>query len=505
MAVEPDAQGWRGLEPASLAINLVPDLWRTLRTGWPLLVAIMVSGGVTSFIDLLFFLVFLASSLARTVVHFLTLRYRLADGKLEIHSGLLGRRHRVIDPVRIQNIELVQNVFHRAFGLVELRVETAGESGAAGLLSALSLAEAESLRAGIQRVRTASAAASGPAGSGPAGTASAASRAAGADAAAGSATKPEAEELERTGLLEVLGHGVTEGRAGAALVLYGIVQEWGPTVRPELFTHALARPGSSAVLMVVFVSAGYLWSVTTSFVRYYGFVLSRTADGLRTRSGLFTRRRVEIPAGKVQMVRIDASWVLRLMGYASLQIETAGSNAAPGEGRVAEALVPMVADDVVPYTLDAVLSGFAASERVAWSRPARAALVRAVLGGVVRWGGSLALIGHFLAPTLGLGRLDALAGVGVLLGIGDGYLDYVTAGWKLTPSLILVRSGFLSRVTSVLPRAKIQSAHLVQGPIQRQFGVWQVHVWVAGGRVATPELNEREARAFFEAVSQPGV
>ena len=489
MAVEPDAQGWRGLEPASLAINLVPDLWRTLRTGWPLLVAIMVSGGVTSFIDLLFFLVFLASSLARTVVHFLTLRYRLADGKLEIHSGLLARRHRVIDPVRIQNIELVQNVFHRAFGLVELRVETAGESGAAGLLSALSLAEAESLRAGIQRVRTASAAASGPAGSGP----------------AGSAAEPQAEELERTGLLEVLGHGVTEGRAGAALVLYGIVQEWGPTVRPELFTHALARPGSSAVLMVVFVSAGYLWSVTTSFVRYYGFVLSRTADGLRTRSGLFTRRRVEIPAGKVQMVRIDASWMLRLMGYASLQIETAGSNAAPGEGRVAEALVPMVADDVVPYTLDAVLSGFAASERVAWSRPARAALVRAVLGGVVRWGGALALIGHFLTPTLGLGRLDALAGVGVLLGIGDGYLDYVSSGWKRTPSLILVRSGFLSRVTSVLPRAKIQSAQLVQGPIQRQFGVWEVHVWVAGGRVATPELNEHEARAFFEAVSRAAV
>lgn len=491
MAVEPDAQGWRGLEPASLAVNLVPDLWRTLRTGWPLLVAIMVTGGVTSLVDLLFFLVFLGSSLARTIVHFLTLRYRLADGKLEIHSGLLARRHRVIDPVRIQNIELVQNIFHRAFGLVELRVETAGESGAAGLLSALSLAEAESLRAGIQRVR----AASGPAGRGPAGLRS----------ADGAAAEPEAEDLERTGLLDVLGHGVTEGRAGAALVLYGIVQEWGPMMRPELFTQGLARPGASAVLMVVFVSAGYLWSVTTSFVRYYGFVLSRTVDGLRTRSGLFTQRRVEIPAGKVQMVRVDASWMLRLMGYASLQIETAGSNAAPGEGRLAEALVPMVADDVVPYTLDAVLPGFAASERTVWSRPARAALVRAVLGGVVRWGGALGLIGYFLTPTLGLGRLDALAVVGVLLGIGAGYLDYVTAGWKLTSSLILVRSGFLSRVTSVLPRAKIQSAQLVQGPIQRQFGVWEVHVWVAGGRVATPELNEGDARAVFEAVSRPAV
>ena len=452
MAVEPDAHGWRGLEPASLAINLVPDLWRTLRTGWPLLVAIVVGGGLTSLVDLMFFLVFLGSSLARTIVHFLTLRYRLADGKLEIHSGLLGRRHRIIDPVRIQNIELVQNVFHRAFGLVELRVETAGETGAAGLLSALSLAEAESLRAGIQRVRTAAAAGALVAGS---------NEPAGVDAGSVETAEPEAEELERTGLLEVLGHGVTEGRAGAALVLYGIVQEWGPMVRPELFAQGLARPGAGAVLLVVFVSAGYLWSVTTSFVRYYGFVLSRTVHGLRTRSGLFTQRRVEIPAGKVQMVRIDASWMLRLMGYTSLEIETAGSNAAPGAGRLAEALVPMVADDVVPYTLDAVLPGFAASERTGWSRPARAALVRAILGGAARWGGALALIGHVLAPPLGLGHLDALAGVGVLLGIGDGYLDFVSSGWKLTSSLILVRSGFLSRVTSVLPRAKIQSAHLV--------------------------------------------
>ena len=123
------ATGWRGLEPASLLINLLPDLWRTVRSGWPLLLAIVVGGGARSAVDLGFLALFLGLSLGRTIIHFLTLRFRLNNGKLEIQSGLLGRRNRVIEPAHIQNTELVQNPFHRVFGLVELRIETAGEQG----------------------------------------------------------------------------------------------------------------------------------------------------------------------------------------------------------------------------------------------------------------------------------------------------------------------------------------------------------------------------------------
>ncbi|NOY26891.1 MAG: PH domain-containing protein, partial [Oligoflexia bacterium] len=118
---------WKSLHPASLAVNLVPQAWRTARRAWPIFLAIILGGqdiGVQAG-DLTLILLFFGLTLARTLVHFLTLHYRLHDGRLEIKSGLIHRQTRTIDPKRIQNVELVRNLFHRATGLVELRVETA--------------------------------------------------------------------------------------------------------------------------------------------------------------------------------------------------------------------------------------------------------------------------------------------------------------------------------------------------------------------------------------------
>jgi putative membrane protein len=148
-AVETGA--WRALEPASLLVNLIPDLWRTARGAWPLLLAVFVGGGIANVVNLLLLASFFAMAVGRTVLHFLTLRYRLHEGKLEIQTGLIGRRFRVIDPARIQNVEIVQNVFHKLAGLVELRIETAGEAGAEGSLAGRTI-DRSPLTAGAPRV-----------------------------------------------------------------------------------------------------------------------------------------------------------------------------------------------------------------------------------------------------------------------------------------------------------------------------------------------------------------
>lgn len=93
---------------------------------------------------------FFGLTIVRTVTHFMTLRYRVHDGRFEVRSGLLNRRARVLDPARIQNIEAVQNLFHKAAGLIEVRVETAGDASTQGLLSALSTDEAARLEAELR-------------------------------------------------------------------------------------------------------------------------------------------------------------------------------------------------------------------------------------------------------------------------------------------------------------------------------------------------------------------
>ncbi len=43
-----------------------------------------------------------------------------------IRSGLIFRNERHVPFSRIQNVDAIQNVFHRLFGVAEVRVETGG-------------------------------------------------------------------------------------------------------------------------------------------------------------------------------------------------------------------------------------------------------------------------------------------------------------------------------------------------------------------------------------------
>ena len=138
---------FRGLHPVSLAVNLIPRAWQTIRGLWPILLVVVLSGESIGmrFVDMLVILMFALVSVWNTFIHWATLRYRIHAGRLEIRQGLLNRSARTIDPARIQNIELVQNLFHTWSGLVELRIETAGEQTTEGL-SALSVEDATELR-----------------------------------------------------------------------------------------------------------------------------------------------------------------------------------------------------------------------------------------------------------------------------------------------------------------------------------------------------------------------
>ena len=55
-------------------------------------------------------------SLGLSIVRYLTFRIRYEPDELVIRSGLLFRNVRHIPYARVQNLDAVQNVFHRALG-----------------------------------------------------------------------------------------------------------------------------------------------------------------------------------------------------------------------------------------------------------------------------------------------------------------------------------------------------------------------------------------------------
>jgi len=453
---------WKTLHPASLLVNLLPRTWATVRSAWPLLLALFFGGRADrgGIADLLLITVFLTLSVGGTVVHWLTLRYRLLDGRLELKSGLLDRQVRVIPADRVQNVELVRNVFHRLSGLVEVRIETASGKDPEGLLSALTVGEARRLVDGLQRSRPSE------------------------------AEREEPPELvAANGPSEILWYGATSTRFGGIAVLFGVgfdaLTVRFPAMDVEELDQFRAVLGAFGTLFVVLaaMSGAWLLGIGTALLRYHGFRLVRDRGVLHAEQGLLTRRRTELRVGRVQCITVVEPILRRTAGFASVWIETAAAREGGDGTQRSEAVVPYADPPLVRRVAAATLPLEGLDPvALALQRPHPRALVRAIVAGAIQ----AALASAFVAWWFWPGGIVAVA----LLPLSTliAWLDYRAQGWLVTDALVVSRRGWLGRKTALLPRGKLQSTVVTQGPLLRRAGLGSLAIRVAGTQVELPLL-----------------
>lgn len=463
---------WKQLHPASLLVNLVPRTWATLRSAWPLLLAVLY-GGLTNqgIFDLSLLLLFFGLAISNTVIHFLTLRYRVVESRLEMKTGLLNRQVRVIGAERIQNVELVRNVFHRASGMVEVRIETASGTEVEGLLSALSEDEARALVSALE------------AGRGEART----------------VEQADAGELViHNTLPELLWFGVTSTRLGGIAVLLGLLMEgiaFDPSPDPDdvrRTTGLFAGLGGIAALIAV-VSGAWVVGTATAAIRHHGFRLTRTASALVAQQGLFTRRRAVLRPSKVQLVTVIQPVLRRLAGFASVSIETAAAREGGDGTQHSEAMIPYVAPQQVKTVVGAAIPlGGVDPMTVELRPPHPRALVRATAAAVTRSALMSAALSWWLWPW------GLLAWITIPVSVISARLDHQHQGWRITDRLVVSRRGWLSRSTWLLARHKLQSTAVSQGPLLRRYGLGILQVRVAGSVVQLPAMAFDEALTLQE-------
>jgi len=464
---------WKTLHPASVVVNLIPRSWNVATRAWPLFLALIYGGrpdGAYVF-DLFLVGLFFAMTMGGTILHWLTLRYRVHEGRLEIMTGLLNRRVRVIAPDRIQNTETVQNVFHKVAGLVEVRVETASGKEVEGLLSALAVADAELLVAALEAARSQA------------------------------RRDPETEEADAPVLAsndpwDLIRYGLTASRVGALAFVVAVAMEGLQFTDPGTvgtLGDVLGAVGGLA-LMLAIATGVWLAGAGAAVMRHFRFRLLRVGRSLVAEEGLFTRRRVELPIDKVQLVTVSEPWLRRLFGFGSLQIETAAIRDAGSGTQRSEAMVPVVAQAELYRLLNEAVPIDADLGAAEFRRPHPRALLREALSSLIRTG-LLALGASWLFWPYGLVSLLALP-LGLLLA----WLDHRYQGWLVTDRLVVSRRGFLNRRTLVVARRKLQSMAVSQGLILRRWGLGQLRVRVAGSSVALPIQAWNEALALQEAL-----
>ena len=443
--------------------------------------------------------VFLAVGAAVFLLHvgygllrYLTFQYTLTTEELRTREGVLHRQERRIPIDRIQDVGFESTILRRALGLAVVRVETASGQGVEAALDSLSRADAEGFRELLLSLRSARASVV-------------------ASPLCVEGTSPSAVPVPQpewtvfvvdAGML--LLRGLSDLRFGAMVVAaygaYEIADQLGLVTRlqgvGDSFYGWLSQfpwfvaAGVLLALVAAALALSATFAAIGNLLAFHGFRLTLRQDALSCRFGFLTTRQKTLPRTRIQRVRVEQTWLRRLLGVAVLRADSAGSGRgvdeeAPGGFDV---LAPLARTWRIDAMLPAALPGLEradgavhrASPRLV-ARLAARGIVEAALAAAALWPF------HGAAALLALGWAPISWIRGMLLWHGIAF--------ALFEEHLYLKSGVVGSYQVFVPTTKVQAVSLRRGPIQRALGLAEVAVFVAGGPpTRVPDLDLDTAR-----------
>ena len=423
------------------------------------------------------------------VLRWLFTSYRVTGTEIERRTGVLVRAHRSVRRDRIRSVDTAARLRHRLAGL---RVVTigAGQQTAAGeaafVLDALTTEDAARLRRELLGGRAPERAVVSARG----GTVSGESSAEDPSAALEDEDTAEAEVLATLRPSWVLYNMFS---IWAYLTAAGLL--WGAFWLASTFGIDLLDLASRAadweslgwagITVVVLVGGGLIGAtgMAVSFVAsYWRFELARvrTDEGafLRTRRGLFSTREVSRDEARLRGMSIAEPLFWRWMRMADTNVITTGLGVwdmdqptailPRGPRGVARRVAALVLRDPNPF--DASLARHPAAalrRRLWWATAVTAAAVALVIGPVM----SGAVPRWVLWAAIGLWPLALTAAIAA----------YRALGHTIDGDYLVVRSGLLTRTTSVLRRDAVSTIAVRQSVLQRRLGLSTVSAMTAAG------------------------
>ena len=262
-------------------------------------------------------------------VSWLVTRWRVEDDDLRIETGLIRRQSLRFPLAQVQAIDIVRPGLARLFGVAELRLRMAGNTGGTARLAYLHAREAEPLRARLLALAHGA-----------------------ADTESTVAVVNEDDEHVITS--------VPTGRLVASIFLsdVGFVSV---LLLAGLIVGAIVAPSAAGKVLgggaaPIFGAVTLIWR---RFNQEYRLTLAEARDGLRLRSGLVALTSETIRPGRVQAVRMVEPFLWRRIGWCRLEVDLAGRQRRKGEGEAQRkqlrALVPVGSRELALEVLHRIL------------------------------------------------------------------------------------------------------------------------------------------------------
>ena len=434
----------------------------------------------------------LVLALVATALRARVTRYTLDREELLVWSGVLNKTVRVVSPARVQQVDVVRQLRHRATDLAAVRIELAGTGGAGTRveLDALPVAEAERLRDALERGRRRVA-------SGPTDPTSANV----SEVATADIPPPPFSPLLRLSTKQL----VVAGLTGAPLLLVPALIVSVAFQAADLLSlgaETSIQPNRIPIVVLV-VGVVVLWPIIAGGVmvfRCHGYELGRSGNDLIARRGLLDTRTSVLPLPRVQLVHRAATAPRRWLGLASLEVRTAsGGTTTQYPVGVAVPIGPAQSiDDLVGLVLERPSLSLDVTAHPVVAR--RRAIRRRFLGLAVPAAGItlVASVVNDAAPVVVLGASATVAALSLLIATRWGRSWYYRLGHAVHDGVLVARCGVLIEHLRAVPVDRIQSVTISQSPWQRRAGVCTARLLLAGttDSVRVPDLAPDDAVAL---------
>jgi len=251
-----------------------------VRQAWPFLIYFVIGGSGKKSQFMSGIIVFALLGMVFSIIKFFRYYYYIKDDELVIEQGVLKKSKTIVPFERVQTINLEQNIIHRMFDVVKLKVDTAGSAGAELEFEAISHSTADQLREMLLSKKKTSKTTAG-------GTVA-------------EHSTPTYRRIMKLELPELLKAGMVENhlRSGGLIfaAMFWIWQSAGDVGMSDRVEDPLSAIEYGlqlvAVLGIMFVVVSFLISLVRMVITNYDLEFMRSDQGFKLQGGLFTRRDV---------------------------------------------------------------------------------------------------------------------------------------------------------------------------------------------------------------------
>lgn len=402
------------------------------------------------------------------VLSWLRYTYRIEEGELRIEYGVFVRKKRYIPIERIQSLDLSEGILHRPFGLVKVKVETAGSSameGAEAELTAITKLEAKEVEAAlIAYKKTKSEENSFESEEGD------------------SIVRPSEEIIYQISIKELILLSITSGGVGVVLsAIIAFVFQFEEIIPYEKVFHQLkGLVASGFMLITLLVFAGFLlaWiaALIGTMIKYANFTVKKLERDLIIQRGILEKRQLTIPLNRIQAVRISENLIRQPLGYGTVYLESAGGSVKDIDSAKVM-MIPIMKKKQIVHYLEAILPEYKA-DPVIEPVPIRA-LKRYILK-------SWMIVAPFMVTAIVINRpWGYLSLIGLPLVTLWQYINFQTAGWALSGDQLTLRYRNISKSTVFLQKNKIQSLTLKESYFQQKKQLMTIQAVIKSGSGAS--------------------